>query len=288
MKKKYLIISISVLLVLTTCLYVFMSDNTNRVVISSEEGNKSIVNTNALTMMYETEAGSGEYQVSSDTTWPQDDYVFNETLSKCENGGILTWDDESKKVLMQTNTSDKCYVYFDKLEILVDLNNYTFTWEPVDGATSYQILSNGELLTTTSSTSAEIYQYYNEPNTYNIVIQALDDTGKVLMESITISYTIEKLSVDISGYGIEKYTVFDDTNSFPDASKGSNYTTVYVYNREEISTINNNNYTINYFFLHDLPEIKYKTEVRSGIGIWGNEDLIISNNYCISSNLCNS
>ena len=91
MKKKYLIISISVLLVLTTCLYVFMSSNTERVVISNENGN-SIVNNNALTMMYETEYQSGEYQVSSDTTWPQDGYVFNETLSKCENGGVLSWD----------------------------------------------------------------------------------------------------------------------------------------------------------------------------------------------------
>ena len=68
MKKKYLIISISVLLVLTTCLYVFMSSNTERVVISNENGN-SIVNNNALTMMYETEYQSGEYQVSSDTTF---------------------------------------------------------------------------------------------------------------------------------------------------------------------------------------------------------------------------
>ena len=99
MKKKYLIISISVLLVLTTCLYVFMSSNTERVVISNENGN-SIVNNNALTMMYETEYQSGEYQVSSDTTWPQDGYVFNETLSKCENGGVLSWDAETNKVVM--------------------------------------------------------------------------------------------------------------------------------------------------------------------------------------------
>ena len=112
MKKKYLIISISVLLVLTTCLYVFMSSNTERVVISNENGN-SIVNNNALTMMYETEYQSGEYQVSSDTTWPQDGYVFNETLSKCENGGVLSWDAETNKVVMQTNSSDRCYVYFD-------------------------------------------------------------------------------------------------------------------------------------------------------------------------------
>ena len=65
-------------------------------------------------MMYETEAGSGEYQVASDSAWPKSGYTFNEDLSKCENGSILIWDEESKKVLMKANTSDKCYVYFDK------------------------------------------------------------------------------------------------------------------------------------------------------------------------------
>ena len=65
-------------------------------------------------MMYETDYQSGEYQVSSDTIWPESGYTFNENLSKCENGSVLTWDNENKKVLMQANTSDKCYVYFDK------------------------------------------------------------------------------------------------------------------------------------------------------------------------------
>ena len=66
--------------------------------------------------MYETEANSGEYQVSSDTTWPQDGYIFNEQLSGCENGGTLLWNSETKRVVMQTTSSDKCYVYFDKEE----------------------------------------------------------------------------------------------------------------------------------------------------------------------------
>ena len=107
MKKKYLIISISILLVLTTCLYVFISDNNEKLIISSEENNKNILNTNALTMMYETEYNSGEYQVSNESVWPGDEYIFNENLSSCENGSTLTWDDENKRVVMQANTSDK-------------------------------------------------------------------------------------------------------------------------------------------------------------------------------------
>ena len=121
MKKKYLIISISILLVLTTCLYVFISDNNEKLIISSEENNKNILNTNALTMMYETGYQSGEYQVSSDTSWPQNGYIFNETLSRCENGGTLTWNSETNKVVMQTNSSDRCYVYFDKEPSLAEV-----------------------------------------------------------------------------------------------------------------------------------------------------------------------
>ncbi len=65
------------------------------------------MNINALTMMYETSPDSGEYQVSSDVTWAQEGYVFNSVLSKCENGGVLSWNDETKRVIMSSNTSDK-------------------------------------------------------------------------------------------------------------------------------------------------------------------------------------
>ena len=134
MKKKYLIISISVLLVLSTCLYVFISDTTEKVVISSnKESNRSVVNTNALTMMYETEAGSGEYQVSSDTSWPTNGYTFNETLSKCENGSALTWDNENKRVVVSTSVSDKCYVYFDKEPDVIYLASYITSQYTTDG-----------------------------------------------------------------------------------------------------------------------------------------------------------
>ena len=81
--------------------------------------------------MYETDYNSGEYQTSNDTNWPSEGYEFNETLSKCENGSSLTWDDENQKVLMQANKSDKCYIYFDKelvnFAIYIINNVYTGT-----------------------------------------------------------------------------------------------------------------------------------------------------------------
>ena len=104
MKKNSLIVT-SILV--TCCLILLINCNYYEEKIIADTKTKNILNTNSLTMMYETDYQSGEYQVSSDTSWPQSGYSFNEELSKCENGSILTWNEESKKVLMQANTSDK-------------------------------------------------------------------------------------------------------------------------------------------------------------------------------------
>ena len=78
-----------------------------------EDTKNPIKSTNMLTMMLETEAGTGSYEEVTQSKWPQEGYVFNASLSRCENGGTLSWDDEAKKVVMKSNVSDKCYVYFD-------------------------------------------------------------------------------------------------------------------------------------------------------------------------------
>ena len=109
--KKIMLCSIIIMSILILCLY--YAQNSNKKIYKNTVNSSHVINQNNLTMMYETEAGSGEYQVTSDTTWPQDGYIFNEALSKCENGSKLTWDDENKRVIMQANISDKCYVYFD-------------------------------------------------------------------------------------------------------------------------------------------------------------------------------
>ena len=86
-----------------------------------EENKKQIKNENTISMMLETEAGSGNYEMTTRDSWPTEGYIFNSELSKCENGGELSWDDTNKRVLMSGNISDKCYVYFDKpLEFYLD------------------------------------------------------------------------------------------------------------------------------------------------------------------------
>ena len=108
--KKLFIFSGIVICLITITLVIINSVNSDKVIYESDNANVSdnrVISSNALTMMYETEYQSGEYQISSDTTWPQEGYVFNEELSACENGSELSWDDENKSILMQTNTSDK-------------------------------------------------------------------------------------------------------------------------------------------------------------------------------------
>ena len=107
MKKKVIIGIISVLVLISGCLFVMFNSSNKSYYVITNNNEEKIMNTNALTMMYETEAGSGEYQVTSDTTWPQEGYVFNEILSKCENGSKMYWDSQTNRVMMESNTSDK-------------------------------------------------------------------------------------------------------------------------------------------------------------------------------------
>ena len=91
--------------VVVGCVLIYLSDE-NKIIESSKRSDIK-VNNNFLTMMYETEYQSGEYVVSTDSTWPHEGYTFNADLSGCENGSTLTWDDENKNVVLQANKSDK-------------------------------------------------------------------------------------------------------------------------------------------------------------------------------------
>ena len=98
MRKSVIVFCIIVLA--STILITVYNKTDNKKILENENNSTHVINNNSLTMMYETEYESGEYQVSSDTTWPQEGYTFNERVSKCENGSKLTWDDENKRVIM--------------------------------------------------------------------------------------------------------------------------------------------------------------------------------------------
>ena len=105
-----------VLLLIVFCIGVgitLLYTNNKYKVYEEEEPKQIKKHVDTISMMLETEAGSGNYEMTTASSWPTDGYIFNTELSKCENGGELSWDDENKRVLMSGNVSDKCYVYFD-------------------------------------------------------------------------------------------------------------------------------------------------------------------------------
>ena len=105
-----LLVVLGIILVGSFSFYLFKGYKKDALVY---ENNKIKTSSSGIAMMLETSAGSGNYEMTTRSEWPTEGYVFNAELSKCENGGELSWDNENKKVLMNSNKSDKCYVYFD-------------------------------------------------------------------------------------------------------------------------------------------------------------------------------
>ena len=138
-------------------------------------------NNNTISMMLETDTNSKTYIQSTDSTWPTDGYVFNEEMSKCEQGSKLSWDDTNKKVVMEGNTSDKCYVFFDKYNP-IKINNYSIT-------------SSGNKITividATSGTGTIGKYYYSK------------DDGVTFIESNSNTYAFTNL--EVGTYKIKAY-----------------------------------------------------------------------------------
>ena len=160
--------------------------------IKIEKTQKQVNNTNMLTMMLETEVGTGNYEEVTQSEWPQGGYVFNESLSRCENGGTLSWNDETKKVVLNTDKSDKCYVYFD---IYVEPTLATIT--KVEAT---------EVAETSIKVSVEAIKGDYEINKY---YYSIDDGGYV--ESTSNSYTFNNL-IPGTEYKIEVYVEDEEGN----------------------------------------------------------------------------
>ena len=145
-KNMKLFIALAIILLITNGFtFVISSKKNNFYKESTDNIKKRIIQENTLSMMLETEAGSGNYEMTTASSWPTDGYVFNTTLSKCENGGELSWDDENKRVVMSGNVSDKCYVYFDKVLTLATYVKSLYTGTQGDNNIYYHdsTLANG-------------------------------------------------------------------------------------------------------------------------------------------------
>lgn len=282
MNKK--LILVFTVLVLSTCL-VFMS-NEEKVVLSNKDSNNIMVNSNALTMMYETGYQSGEYQVSSDTSWPQSGYTFNEDLSKCENGGTLTWNDESKKVLMQANTSDKCYMYFDKNPITLanHIINNVYTGTDGDNGLYYH---DGQGTYTNANQEAEDNSYRfagANPNNYvcfgsDEAICSDDNLYRVigvfdnLVKLIKYDYT---MTVQLGNDGSFSALYTDSAVASSSYYKGSNYNNIASYYW-------NNSTGVNTWSESNLNIVNLNINFLNNIGVeWS--DKILETDWIVGGN----
>ena len=91
---------------------IYLFDSPSDVVVGLYNGDKKEIDTsNTLAIMYEDD--NGEYVESTSSNWLGDGYIFNESLSKCKNGSKIYYDSATNKVMVEANTNDRCYVYFD-------------------------------------------------------------------------------------------------------------------------------------------------------------------------------
>ena len=123
---KKIIIPILSTLIIVTCIIV----NNSKVINNNVEIKEDKTNSNLISIMLETEDNSGVYQTSTLSTWPTDGYKYNSQLSHCENGGTLTWDEETNTISYNGNKSEKCYIFFDVFKLSLSdyiISQYTGT-----------------------------------------------------------------------------------------------------------------------------------------------------------------
>ena len=176
-KKKKLILSLCSLILLLFVFILYGYKYKKQVYV---EENNQINTDTSISMMLETKRGSGDYQPSNSSEWPKEGYLFNSELSKCENGGTLLWNDETKSVVLKTKVSDKCYVYFDRepADITIAANNVPTTY--------------GKLGAITCSKSDATYnQQYNRIEVSNI---------NAKYENCTLNYTDSTSKVNLATY----------------------------------------------------------------------------------------
>ena len=254
MKKKILLISS---MLVTFILIIFVSlnntNNENKNVLSNTNKDKQVIKSNMITMMYETEAGSGEYIETKDNTWPESGYIFNETLSGCEKGGELDYNQQNNTVNLLSNSSDRCYVYFDKYDGVwidnVSITNVTGSSVTLDvSATSengsiskyYYALNDSEEYIE-STTNPIIINDLNKLTEYKISIYAIDSTNaKSNIYELTVNTTDESgpiiNSVEVSDITYKGFTLTVNTTNDVEISKY-----YYVIESDDLSKITSDN-----------------------------------------------
>ena len=276
--KKFIIIVIT-LLVLSNTYLLYNNYNLKKQVLSYEE-KANIRRKNAISMMLETEANSKTYIQSTDNKWPTDGYIFNEEMSKCEQGSKLKWDDNNQKVIMEGNVSDKCYVFFDKYNP-IKINNYTITPNGKKITISISATSGTGTITkyfyskddglSYVESASNTYTFTNlAKGTYKIKAYVLDSNNKI---SEVISKNIEITSMNLSEYVMSQYTGTQGKNNiyYHDA----NLTNGAGDNSYRYAGYNPNNYVC---FGSDEATCP-KDNLYRIIGLFGDNIKLVKNDY---------
>ena len=182
MKKKFKYILITVLLFLLCFLIVmvYCNNDTKDVLTKNVEKKETNKIPGMVSLMLETKAGSGIYEPSTSPIVPTKGYELNTEKSGCENGGTITYNETTKKFILKSNISTKCYAYFDVIPPDVTL---AITNRP----TTYGKL--GSINCTNSNAS------YNQK--YNRVeISSIDKK----YTSCTLNYTDSTSKVNLASY----------------------------------------------------------------------------------------
>ena len=301
MKKTMVILGVLVVVLFASIFYFFSYDCDHNTYISSNSNKKDILKEESLSMMLETEVGSGEYEMVTQSSWPTEGYIFNKTLSKCENGSDISWDDTNKLVLFDGNSKDRCYVYFSKMsELNLALNDYIFSWNTIDGASSYQIYSDDTLLTTTTDTSAEIWKLYEDAGIYNIMVNAVDSSNNSIFKSNSVSYNLEQLDLNLSGSNVGSPVLENSTESDYLYSVNVSSKLSYISSPATLDLVNliNQNYSINYVGIQTYGATDSSTYGDTNIFLTystGDGSVRLYTNYnifkktfCWTSNLCHN
>ena len=110
-RKKIITLSIVSILIISTIAILYNTYYKSKV-YENNKAEKNIYN-NMISIYLEKSYDSGQYELSTSSKWPTG-YQFNKSLSYCEGGSSLSWDDSDNSVSVNTRITDKCYVYFDK------------------------------------------------------------------------------------------------------------------------------------------------------------------------------
>lgn len=297
MKVKHLILFL--LIFLLTALTLVKEVTKENVIYQENYKSKNTIN-NLLSIMLETSPKTGDYKVSDDANWPDDNFVYNKYLSYCDNGSKLLWNETTRSITLSSTLTEKCYIYFDiyilptidSISISTTESNIIVTPNITEGDYPvsniiYKIDEQNEI-----ETKEKSYEFNSLSNKtkHTIIIYAKDSNNKksnvysytlpniknvlfkTTLSSIEITLEKEKGTEEISKYyySIDNGKTFIETNDNIYTFANLNENTTYNL---KIYTIDKNNIKSMYY----IDNIKTKSRPTTpNINFDSNYNIILS------------